>query len=74
MTYDFINLKNNELKEERNNAINDIIKALTDQNLFLKLIIPNIGLLIKMIEENIFNLNDNNKIRTKKKIKNIWII
>ena len=63
ITYDFINLNKDEyLKEDRKNAINILIQILSNKKYYSRLIIPNLSFIIEMIEENIFN-NNNNKNR-----------
>ena len=72
ITYDYKNVNKDQfLKEERLNAINHLIKIFPDQELYSKLVIPNMGLLIKMIEDNIFSINDK-IIRNEKENEEYW--
>ena len=64
ITYDYKNgNKDQFLKEERLNSINKLIQILSKQELYTKLVIPNMELIFKMIGDNIFNnqINRNEK-------------
>ena len=68
ITYDFINLNKDEyLKEDRKNSINIIFDIISNEKYYSKFVIPNLSLIIGMIEENIFN-NINSQNRNEKEI------
>lgn len=54
-TYDYTNeAKDLKLKEERMNALTDILDLMSDHKIFSSYIVPNFDLLMEMIKKNIF--------------------